>query len=312
MDSLTVIIPTFNRNAVLKRALEAYCAQKAPEAIHELIVVDDGSTDDTESTVAEMGLASPFPLRYLRQTNLGPAAARNLGIRTANSSVILFTDSDVVPTADLVAEHLEWHNEHPQENVAVLGYVTWPSQPRPTQFMRWYGERQLFAYRRIRQEQHLDASSFYTSNLSLKTQFLTENGLFDEGFKTAAYEDLELGYRLSKAGLRLLFNPRAVAYHHQFFRFSDACRKSNENGAARKVFFRTEMGRDVLERQRQRRSQPRYRMARFGATALATILDPATRFVDSDLRFPSSLYRLLFWHHTTGPLELDDSASALG
>src|SRR5258708_26630688 len=83
MDSLTVVIPTFNRAPVLKKALEAYLTQGAPEGIYELLVVDDGSTDETPSLVDEISRRAPFPIRYFRQENKGPAAARNVGIREA-------------------------------------------------------------------------------------------------------------------------------------------------------------------------------------------------------------------------------------
>jgi glycosyltransferase involved in cell wall biosynthesis len=306
MDSLTVVIPTFNRDAVLKRALDGYVAQSTPKAIHELIVVDDGSTDDTEGIVTEMARLAPFSIRYLRQANRGPAAARNLGITETSTEVVLFTDSDIVPGAELVAQHLEWHNMYQQANVGILGYVTWPSQPTPTPFMKWYGERQLFDYWTIRHAKRVGFGAFYSCNLSLKTQFLVENGQFNENFKTAAFEDIELGYRLGEAGLKLLHNPLAIAFHHQFFSFVEACRKSNANSAARRVFFQTEVGRQVLEQQRQRRSRLSYRIARWAATAMATILEPVKRFLDSDVRFPSSVYRLLYWRDTTNPLDLDD------
>jgi glycosyltransferase involved in cell wall biosynthesis len=309
MDSLTVVIPTFNRSGVLKLALDGYLALSEPKTIEELIVVDDGSTDETEATVAEVGRISPFPVRYLRQSNSGPAAARNYGIREARSEVILFTDSDIAPDKDLVAQHLEWHDKHPQENVAVLGYVTWPAQPAPTPFMRWYGERQLFAYGRIHDQQQVAVSAFYSCNLSLKTSFLKAHGQFDERFKTAAYEDLELGHRLGKAGLQLLYNRHAIAYHHQVFTFEDACRKVTANSAAMRTFFQTDYGRSVLEAERKRRSRLRYRLARGAATAGATAIAPAKRLVDANLPVPSAVYRLLFWRCATTSLPSNDPAA---
>ncbi len=66
---LSVVIPTYNRRDVLAKALEAYRVQSAPHMIRELIVVDDGSTDDTESLVREYAGKVPFQVRYLRQAN---------------------------------------------------------------------------------------------------------------------------------------------------------------------------------------------------------------------------------------------------
>jgi glycosyltransferase involved in cell wall biosynthesis len=308
MDSLTVIIPTFNRARVLKLALGAYFVQSSPNAIRELIVVDDGSTDGTDATVDEMSRLSPFPIRYLRQSNSGPAAARNFGIREARANLVLFTDSDIAPDRDFVAQHLEWHNRHPQANIAVLGYVTWPPQPPPTPFMRWYGETQLFSYRQIRHKQLVDFTTFYSCNLSLKTDFIRIHGQFDESFKTAAYEDIELGYRLGNAGLQLLYNARAVAYHHQFVRFADACRRSHENSAASRIFFDREAGQYLLRQRAKTKSRVAHRIAKWVATGIATSLDPARKVLDSDFRLPASVYRLLFWHCTARGMELDDPA----
>jgi glycosyltransferase involved in cell wall biosynthesis len=304
MDSLTVIIPTFNRKTVLKKALEGYFAQSALEAIHELIVIDDGSTDGTEETIADMLRLSPFPIRYLYQTNKGPAAARNYGIKEARTDIILFTDSDIVPDRELAVQHLGWHHRYPQENIAVLGYVTWPSEPPPTPFMKWYGEMKLFHYGHIRHKQRLDFRYFYSCNLSLKKAFLKMHGEFDEDFKIAAYEDTELGYRLCSAGLQIMYNREAVAYHHQFFLFADACRKTHESVAATRLFCQKEAGRHLQEAQKKRKARVGYRIAMWVATAIANILKPATRLLDSDVRFPSLCYHLFFWYYATGRMDM--------
>src|ERR1700722_7130693 len=165
--SLSVIIPTYNRKDVLAKALEGYLAQSLPQLIDELLIVDDGSTDDTESMVREFSRRSPITIRYLKQANKGPATARNLGIREARSSIVLFTDSDIVPAPELVSQHLEWHGNNPETCTAVLGYVTWPPEIKATPFMRWYGEDgALFGYRQLRGKREIDFHFFYTCNLS--------------------------------------------------------------------------------------------------------------------------------------------------
>lgn len=306
MESLTVVIPTFNRAQVLKKALNAYRAQSEPQLISELIVVDDGSTDNTESVVREVAGASAFPIRYLRQENRGPAAARNYGIREARSPIILFTDSDIVPDRALVSQHIKWHKENPQSFVAILGYVSWPSDPRPTPFMKWYGEDgPLFGYRKFQNRNELNFVHFYTCNVSLKAEFLRLCGQFDEDFKSAAYEDIELAYRLSKAGLRVLYNSHAIAYHHQFFLFADACGKSRANEAAARVFLQKEAGRLLLEPRIKRRSRLWFRVTKWTAMALATALKPARRLLNSYVPLPRFIYRLLFWYDATRPSDIE-------
>jgi glycosyltransferase involved in cell wall biosynthesis len=298
-ETLSVIIPTYNRRDLLAKTLDGYLNQSAADQIGELVIIDDGSTDDTRSMVERFVSRALFPVRYLWQPNKGPAAARNAGIREARMNLILFTDSDIIPHPDLVAQHVDWHKQHPQPQMAVLGYVTWPIEIRPTPFMRWYGEGKLFVFDRLRGQREADFQCFYTCNLSLKAAFLRANGQFDESFVTAAYEDTELGYRLSKRGLRLLYNPAAIGYHYQFFSFEDACRKARANAEAAQLFFRKESGQKALQTIRQRRSRPGYAIARTAATAATKMLSPARPLLNSYTRLPNIIYQLFYWHDAT-------------
>lgn len=302
LDSLTVIIPTYNRAAVLKKALEAYNGQAEPQLIRELIVVDDGSTDDTPSVVRQAAEHNLFPIRYLHQANRGPAAARNYGIRETHSRLVLFTDSDIVPERDLVSQHIVWHRNNPDDSVAVLGYVTWPSDPKPTPFMSWCGEEgTLFAFGKFQPGQQLGPFDLYTCNVSLKTEFLKASGLFDEDFKGAAYEDTEIGYRLAKVGMRLLYNPHAKARHHQFFRFADICEKAAANRAAAAVFFQKEAGQRLIEIEtaRKRKWGYLYEIRRLAGRGAGALLSPARVLCDSQLPLPSIVYYLLFRYYVT-------------
>jgi glycosyltransferase involved in cell wall biosynthesis len=296
--SLSVIIPTYNREKVLARALEAYLAQSSPQLIHELLVVDDGSTDGTESMVRGFSMQSVFPIRYLSQPNKGPAAARNLGIREAGSALVLFTDSDVIPKSDLVEQHIEWHQKNPPITAGVLGYVTWPPEINASPFMRWYGEHEIFGFDRLRNNRLASFHFFYTCNLSLKTQFLRTCGQFDEEFKSAAFEDTELGYRLSKHGLQLFYNSAAIGYHYQFFSFADACRKNLGNAVAAQLFFRKEAGQQVLKENQKRRSRAGHAFAKALASGLAKVLSPFRVLLDSSVPLPGIVYRLFFWSST--------------
>jgi GT2 family glycosyltransferase len=299
MTALTVVIPTYNRFERLQRAIAAYLDQSALQGVAEIIVVDDGSTDSTAEMVARTCEGSPVAIRYFRQENKGPAAARNVGIREAHSELILFTDDDIVPERGLVAQHLAWHQQNPELSTAVLGYVTWPPQPRPTPFMKWYGEHKLFSYGRLQHGQEVERSQLFTSNVSLKANFLRTFGQFDEDFKTAAYEDIELAYRLRKSGLRLLYNSHAVAYHHQSFLFAEACSKARANAAAARVFLQKEAGKHLLEPRIRRRSRLWFRTTCWLAIAIATALKPARRLLDSYVPLPRIIYDLFLWYDGT-------------
>jgi glycosyltransferase involved in cell wall biosynthesis len=299
-NSLSVVIPTYNREKLLAKALEGYVTQSSPQLIHELLVVDDGSTDGTESMVRVLSNRSPFPIRYLRQANKGPAAARNFGIREASSGVVLFTDSDIVPQRELVSQHMEWHNNHPEIVTAVLGYATWPPEMKATPFMRWYGERgDLFAYERLRGKRQADFNFFYTCNLSLKTDFLRTCGYFDEDFKSAAFEDIELGVRLSEHGLQLLYNAAAIGYHHQFFTFEDACRKQRANRTAAHVFRRKVAGHKAWQGVDEKPVRPARVLAKRIVLGAATTLFPVRRMANSSLPLPGIVYDLLLRYDAT-------------
>ena len=297
-NSLSVIIPTYNREKVLALALDGYLAQSSPELIHELLVIDDGSTDSTEAVVGDFSRQAAFPIRYLRQSNKGPAAARNLGIREALSDLILFTDSDVIPKSDLVQQHIQLHQRNPEMGAAVLGHLSWAPAVAATPFMRWYGEEKLFTFGQLRNKRQADFHAFYTCNLSVKTEFLRTCGQFDEEFKSAAYEDTELGYRLSKHGLQLLYNSSAIAYHHQFFSFQDACRKTQANAAATQLFFQKEAGQQALKETARRQSRPGHTLAKKLAPVVAGALSPARHLINSYFPLPGIIYRLLFWTST--------------
>lgn len=89
---ISVILPTYNRAPFLERAMGSVLAQRRP--CGELLVVDDGSTDNTADLVARWAASASVPVRYLHQENRGAAAARNTGIRAARGELLAFLDSD--------------------------------------------------------------------------------------------------------------------------------------------------------------------------------------------------------------------------
>lgn len=224
---LSIIIPTYNRKDILKKCLTTIFNQTYPQNMYEIIVVDDGSTDGTEEMLKTMINDAPCNLRYFRQENKGPAAARNVGIRNANGKIVLFIGDDIIITPSLLEEHLKWHKEHTEDNIAVLGYITWSPEIEITPFMDWLenGGPQ-FHFWQIKDKVEVDAwRYFYTSNISLKKTFLLKNGLFDEDFKYAAYEDIELGSRLQKRGMLIRYNKNAIGYHYHPFNLNKYCNR---------------------------------------------------------------------------------------
>lgn len=211
---LSVVVPTFQRAALLDRCLTALTVAGAGRA-YEVVVVDDGSTDST-GDVLDRHLGR-LPMTALRQPrNAGPAAARNRGLSEARGRLVLFVDDDVVAAPDLLSAHLALHQAAGDEHLAVLGRVDWHPDLTVTPFMRWLDRSGLqFAYDTWLQEGPVvpPYAAFYTANLSLPRRLLEEVGGFDERFPFPAYEDMELAHRLTARGLRMVYRPHALAWH---------------------------------------------------------------------------------------------------
>lgn len=211
---VSVIIPTRNRIRVLERTLNALDMQSYPQDKYEVVIVDDGSTDDTSTQVLHSIARFRMRVTFLQQPLRGPAAARNLALRNADGEIVLFINDDIVPTSNLINEHAKSHKIEQNTGAAVLGRVTWSPEIEITPFMYWleHGGPQ-FKYDQLKPGE-ISWRYFWTCNLSLKRHFLLQKGIFDEDFPFASWEDAELGYRLGKAGLRLFYNEAAVAYHY--------------------------------------------------------------------------------------------------
>jgi GT2 family glycosyltransferase len=210
MLQVSVIIPTYNRLDRLKRVLEAFERQAYPLDKFEIIIVSDGSSDGTDAFLRS--LATPLHLRALTQPNQGVAAARNNGLKQATADLILFLDDDVVPSPQLIAEHVRMHTAHP-EDVIVLGPMLTPDDFSMSAWVRWEQAMLVKQYQAMLSgEYQPTARQFYTGNTSLARTYLIEEGGFDEHFRRA--EDVELAYRLAQRGLRFLFNPNAIGYHY--------------------------------------------------------------------------------------------------
>ena len=98
---VTVVLPTFNRAAFLPEAFDSIARQTFKD--WELVVVDDGSTDQTRAAVAEFAESHSQPVHYVFQANSGPSAARNRGVARAVAPYVAFFDSDDLWRPDYLA-----------------------------------------------------------------------------------------------------------------------------------------------------------------------------------------------------------------
>jgi len=114
---VSVVIPTYNDRKALELTLTAFQCQTYPPEKYEVIVIDDGSTDNTEELVSSF--ETPYPLRYFKQHNAGRGKARNAGIGMASGDILIFNDADGLPVPDFIAQHVKSHQS--DEPTVVIG-----------------------------------------------------------------------------------------------------------------------------------------------------------------------------------------------
>lgn len=221
----SVIIPVYNGAGEIGRALRALERQIAPLTAFEVIVVDDGSTDDTAQTVEAWGRSHPaLNLRVVRQANAGPASARNHGARMAHSDLLLYTDADCIPQPGWVQAFLDTFATPSPPAAAMGSYLS--SQPEPAARFSQLEFEERYALMEARGG-NIDMVATYSAAYR-RTVFL-ESGGFDERFPKANNEDAEFSYRLSMAGYDM--------------RFVRAAQVEHEHDATWASYFRTKMGR---------------------------------------------------------------------
>lgn len=211
--TVSVVIPTFNRWGVLRETLEALARQTVKPL--EVVVVDDGSSDGTWENLQAWQRANEPRLRLvaLRQDNAGPAKARNAGLTKARAELVVFIGDDTIPEADFLQAHLEAHRCL-EGACAVVGLTEWDGERmRVTPFLEHVNlSGEQFAYGLFHHGEDMAFTCLYTSNLSVPRQLLGEKP-FHEGFRHAAWEDAELGYRLSLRGVRIVLWTKARTRH---------------------------------------------------------------------------------------------------
>ncbi len=232
---LTVVIPSFNRQTKLKTCLERLQNQTLAREAFEVIVVNDGSSDETESFLDSKMQSWP-ELKVIHQVNSGQGIARNKAIKMAEGQITMFIGDDIYATENFLQEHVDFHQENPKQEMACLGLTEWDKEQEVTPYMEWltHGGHQ-FAYHKLTADQEAGFWFFYTSNISLKTELLqTDN--FDTDFGGYGWEDMELGYRLEKKGLKLIYKPKALAYHDHFMEPSSLKSKMEKIYSSAQVF----------------------------------------------------------------------------
>lgn len=202
---ISIVVPTFNRAAVLPYLLAALARQTYPSGRMEVIVVDNSSTDDTEDVIRRWQAVVPFALSFHRKENRGPAASRNYGAARATGDFIAFTDSDCLPASNWLARAADALSRG-------AGIVCGPIVPRRRDGAPGLMAAQLEGI-------GADRGTYPTANLFVRRAAFQAVGGFDESFglypwgELMAGEDADLAWRLKRKGESAVFLQDVVVDH---------------------------------------------------------------------------------------------------
>jgi hypothetical protein len=206
----SVIIPTYNRQAVLQGCLDALARQTTRLEMFEVIVADDGSTDETEQFCR--GYRPNYSFQYLRQLNAGAGAARRRGVQHARGEYLLLFNDDTIAAQDLLAEHWKAHQNRQDARQCVLGDFRFPAASEQRALTRFLTQSSFFFPQvTLRPGVYWEYTYVVTRNLSVRRDAVLAAGSFDARFRVA--EDSDLGLRLSRKGFCVRYVPEARATH---------------------------------------------------------------------------------------------------
>ncbi|HLH29962.1 MAG TPA: glycosyltransferase, partial [Terriglobia bacterium] len=212
MLKVSVVIPTWNRAGLVAQTIEKIEHQTLPRDLYEVLVIDNKSTDDTQSVLKQKSRSYPN-LKIFSQSKKGAAATRNVGIQKASGEIILFIDDDIQAEPNLIEAHWNYHQQH--SSSSIIGGLITPWANSRNAFLRYLRDRGIFNPYSIACGP-MDFSYYHTGNVSTARSVLLEVGGFNEEFEMYGMEDIELGYRLERHGSRMVHGPDAKAVHEFF------------------------------------------------------------------------------------------------
>jgi glycosyltransferase involved in cell wall biosynthesis len=205
--TFSVVIPVWNGRAHLAKCLQALGA--SIRKADEIVVVDDGSDDES----AAIALAHGSKVVRVADGPLGPATARNRGVSVSSGDVIVFIDCDVA----VHPETLELIEQELLANPDACGvFGSYDDQPTESGVVSGY--RNLM-HHYVHQQSQREASTFWAGCGAIRREAFVRAGGFDETYRWASIEDIELGLRLRGGGHRLLLCPEIQATHRKRWSF---------------------------------------------------------------------------------------------
>ncbi|HEY1462896.1 MAG TPA: glycosyltransferase, partial [Terriglobales bacterium] len=233
---ISVILPTHNRAAQLKICLANLAAQSLPAQQWELIIVDDGSTDNTRQVCSEFTSFCHFA--YIRQQHAGIGAAQQAAVERAKGQFLLFIQDDTILSSSLLADHLRAQYALHGERAAIVGNRAYPPEAAENALNLFIAQHSLFFIQSVLPAE-LQAGRYYlmAAHFSIAKELLLAEGSFDPELKTAS--DVDLAIRMHKSSCRLIMRTDFRAEHnHLSTSVEDLISKAELYGAAQAQLFR--------------------------------------------------------------------------
>jgi cellulose synthase/poly-beta-1,6-N-acetylglucosamine synthase-like glycosyltransferase len=200
---ISVIVPAYNAERTISSTINSLLNQNYPKNRYEIIVVDDGSSDKTREIVRKFK-----KVRLIKQTHKGPAAARNLGAKKSKGNILLFTDSDCVPDKNWIKFVVE-----PFKNPEIVGVSgTYKTLNKESLLARFAGYEIEERHEEMEKQKNIDFIGTFSA--AYRKKIFLRFGGFDEAFPLASGEDIDLSFKISTAGYKMVFQPKAFVYHN--------------------------------------------------------------------------------------------------
>jgi len=240
----SVVVTTFNREALLERCLASLLVQDFPQDNYEIIVVDDGSRDTTPGLLTS--LAREGRIRYLHQENCGWAVARNTGVARSHGEIVIFTDDDCRMPIDWLARYDAIYRAHPIYD-GVAGGIAPEEGANLAGKIRHQVHLEMFdlmnASLGITHEQAGEVIFCYGANRSFRRSAL-EGTYFDANL--LYFDDYDMNLQLREEGIRIYYDPSIKVFHNYLLSARDRILADYRFGRSSVVFHKKHPDRNYL------------------------------------------------------------------